>query len=199
MKKLTIIMLCMLGITSNSCKKERPTPKEYFATNPYAQNYIHLQQKEDESLWTNYVLCAGAISKTHHLDYRVDENEIQWVESHCHNDNSMETLENYARTYDKQLICRYESMNANEEQSQVVNTMFNHLETHQTPFIIAIEGNQHLIIWDIDQQNDIVYYSDSRLTPQKSPAQNIKKIPLTTLLRWTKNAEYRFIFLWYKV
>jgi len=199
MKKLTI-MLCVLGITSSSCKKEHLNLDEYPNFNTtYIKNYIHLQHQEDESLWTNYVLCAGTISKTHCLDYRVDTNEIQWVKNHCHDENFMETLERYARDYDTHLVCRYESMKAHEKESQVLKTMLEHLETHHTPFILAIEEDQHLIIWSIDQQEDIVYYSDSRLAPKETPQQNIKKIPLTTLLRWAKNGKYRFIFMWYKV
>ena len=205
MKNLILFLLCMLGIYSSSCNKEPIIINNFLPINTtYLTNYTHLQQHEEESLWTNYVLVAGTISKTYKLDYRVNEDEIQWVRNHCHNDNSMTILEEYARIYDTKLMCRYEPINHTTEISKITNILREHLNTYGAPFIVEIEqGEQHLIIWDIawedEELSSTVYYTDSRLAAKSPSERNIQKASLKTLLNWANNSEYRLFFVLHKV
>lgn len=178
MKKLNIIMWCILNITIISCEKETLIQKkEYQVKNPYLAHYVHLQQREGESAWTNYVLLAGAIYKSQGIKYEVTYKEIEFVKKYCKNNPSLELLQKYAQKYNPELCCRFET--------DCDSVFFeNHL-----PCIIAIEeGNQHLIVWDIDEKRR-VYYTDSRLSTGK-----IQNLSFEEVLEKAK-PEFQFLYM----
>lgn len=175
-------MLCMLGIYSISCTKEPIAYDNYAMYNPYFKTYTHLESKPDESIWTNYVLLAAAISKTHSYPCNATYDEIKSVRSDCQNDPSLDQLENYARHHETHLTCWQET---HENFPDV-----------DTPYLIRVDSDHlYLIIWDIDRSSKIVYYTDTRFAPAKTPEENLQKMPLDNLLTWAYDTNYQFFFI----